>query len=66
MHAIVKIHMEGNPIRPIVSFISSPSYNLAQFISKVLTPSINKSPEKLINSFDAKIKLKNIIIVFAK
>ena len=61
-YALVKIHKEGNPIRPIVSFISSPSYNLAQFISKLLTPSTNKSPHKLKNSFDAKSKLKNVII----
>jgi len=25
-YALIKIHKQGNPIRPIVSFINSPSY----------------------------------------
>ena len=61
-YALVKIHKLGNPIRPIVSFIGSPSYNIAQFLSKLLTPSTNSSPHKLKNSHDAKDKLKNFVI----
>ena len=61
-YALVKIHKVGNPIRPIVSFINSPSYNIAKFLSNLLTPSTNKSPHKLKNSLDAKNKLKNFIV----
>ena len=61
-YALIKIHKINNPIRPIVSFINSPSYNIAKFLSNLLTPSTNKSNHKLKNSLDAKLKLKNQII----
>ena len=61
-YALIKIHKIGNPIRPIVSFIGSPSYKIAKFISKLLTPFTNKSPIKLQNSVDIKQKLQNVII----
>ena len=32
----VKLHINGLPIRPIVSFINSPSYRVAKEVSKLL------------------------------
>ena len=61
-YALIKTHKLGNPIRPIVSFIGSPSYNIAKFLSNLLTPSTNKSVHKLKNSFSAKEKLRLISI----
>ena len=61
-YAHIKIHKIGNSIRPIVSFIGSPSYNIAKYLSKLLTPSTNKSPHKLINSSDIKTKLRDFIV----
>ena len=61
-YALIKIHKIGVPIRPIVSFIDSPSYNVAKFLSKLLTPSTNKSQRKLKNSYDVKERLANQII----
>ena len=61
-YALIKTHKPGNPIRPIVSFIESPSYNLAKFISNLLMPFTNNSPHKLKNSMDLKEKLQNTVV----
>ena len=61
-YALIKTHKTGHPIRPIVSFIDSPSYNVAKFISKLLTPFTDKSTHKLQNGYDLKHKLKEIKI----
>ena len=37
-YGLIQIHKESNPIRPITSFCGSPTYNTAQFLSKILTP----------------------------
>jgi hypothetical protein len=61
-YALIKIHKEGYPIRPIVSFIETPTYNTASFISKLLMPLTEKSGVKLKNSCHAKELLKLQII----
>lgn len=61
-YGLIKIHKPNNPIRPIVSFIDSPTYNLAKFLSKLLMPSTEKSHKKLKNSFETKEFLKAQII----
>ena len=37
-YGLPKIHKNGNPLRPIVSFISSPTYNLSKYVAKILKP----------------------------
>ena len=61
-YVLIKTHKTGYPIRPIVSFLESPSYNIAKFISKLLTPFTENSAHKLKNGYDLKNKLKNIVI----
>ena len=61
-YCLVKIHKIGYPIRPIVSFIASPTYNIAKLISKLLMPSTDKAPQKLKNTYEAKEKLSSFII----
>ena len=61
-YALIKTHKPGQPIRPIVSFSGSPSYNLAQFVSKILTPLSNVSEYKLKNTVAAKEALQGLII----
>ena len=34
----VKIHKQGNPLRPIISQIPTPTYNLAKRINKIIAP----------------------------
>ena len=46
----------------IVSFIASPTYNIAKLISKLLMPSTDKAPQKLKNTYEAKEKLSSFII----
>ena len=58
-YGLIKTHKENFPIRPIVSFVNSPSYNLAQHLSKVLTPITNLADQKLKNTYEAKEKLSN-------
>ena len=60
--ALIKIHKHNNPIRPIVSFIDSPTYFAAQFLNKIMSPLTDESPHKLKNSTEAKDKLKDMII----
>ena len=61
-YALIKTHKPGYPIRPIVSFINSPSYNIAKFISDLLTPSTDASDHKLKNSIAIKEKLKSFCV----
>ena len=61
-YATIKIHKEGYPIRPIVSFIDSPTYQLAKFLSKLLTPTSNKAEQKLKNTNDVINCLQNFIV----
>lgn len=37
LYGLPKIHKEGHPLRPIVSQIDSPTYKLAQHLSKILS-----------------------------
>ena len=41
-YGLPKIHKTGTPLRPIVSFISSPTYALSKFLSKILSPLVEK------------------------
>jgi hypothetical protein len=50
-YATIKTHKVDNPIRPIVSFIDSPTYKLAKFLSDLLMPCTNIAPQKLKNSY---------------
>ena len=59
-YALIKTHKPGFPIRPIVSFIDSPTYRLAQFLSKILIPITDLSDKKLKNSLHAKEILQDI------
>ena len=36
LYGSVKVHKVGNPIRPIVSTINSPTYNLAKYLDKII------------------------------
>src|SRR5690606_9946505 len=38
-YGLPKVHKNSVPLRPIVSFINSPTYNLSKFVSKLLSKS---------------------------
>ena len=51
-YGTIKIHKENCPIRPIISFIDTPTYEMAKFVSKILTPTTKLADQKLNNSSD--------------
>ena len=61
-YGLPKIHKPNNPLRPIVSFCGSPTYNLASFYSKMLSNNITPPSSRIKNSFDFIHKIKNITI----
>lgn len=61
LYGLIKLHKINHPIRPVVSFISSPVATLAQKLNKILINNINFSPKfTLKNSYDLIEKTKNI------
>ena len=50
MYGLPKVHKEGTPMRPIVSAISSPSYNLAKELMRILTPLAGNTLHSVKNS----------------
>ena len=38
LYGLVKVHKQGNPLRPIISAIGMFNYNVAKFLVPVLTP----------------------------
>ena len=61
-YALIKTHKINYPIRPIVSFCDSPTYKLAQFLTKLLNPITNLGEVKLNNTKAAKSFLESVII----
>ena len=43
VYGLPKVHKPGFPLRPIVSFFSSPSYKLSKYLSKLLSPLVGNS-----------------------
>ena len=40
IYGLVKVHKQGNPVRPVVSMIGAPEYQLAKFIDSIIKPYI--------------------------
>ncbi|XP_076049262.1 uncharacterized protein LOC143029935 [Oratosquilla oratoria] len=60
MYGLPKIHKEGVPLRPIIAFRGSPTYNLAKALAKRLRPLVEKSERMLKNSTDFVDRLRGI------
>ena len=50
IYGLPKVHKEGTPMRPIVSAIGSPSYNLAKELARILTPLAGNTLHSVKNS----------------
>jgi hypothetical protein len=50
LYGLPKIHKEGVPLRPIVSNIGAPTYQLAKFLAGVLSPLVGHSIHHVKNS----------------
>jgi hypothetical protein len=61
LYSLVKNHKDGNPVRPIVSFVNSPTYELARYLASILSHlSTNKYNVK--DSFEFHRKISNVHI----
>ena len=52
IYGLPKVHKPDVPLRPIVSFYTSPTYQLSRHLSTLLTPLVGKSPSHIRNSSD--------------
>ncbi len=51
-YGLPKIHKPGIPLRPIVSFINSPTYQLSKHLVKIISPLVGKTDSHVKNSKD--------------
>ena len=49
-YGLPKIHKPDNPLRPIVSAIDSPTYNLAKFVTSIISPLMGNNSSHVRNS----------------
>jgi hypothetical protein len=54
-----KIHKENRPLRPIVSSVNSPTYNLSKYLSNILNKIIGQTQYHIINSKNFKYYIKS-------
>ena len=55
LYGLPKLHKPQTPMRPIVSFCGSPTYQLSKHLAKTLKPLTDVSDHKLANSIEMKI-----------
>jgi len=60
LYGLPKIHKANIPLRPIVSAINSPTYDLSRFLAKELQCLIGKTKTHIINSTDFIQKIQKI------
>ena len=59
LYSLVKNHKDGNPVRPIVSFLNSPTYGLARHLATILTR-LSTYKYNVKDSFDFHDKISNV------
>ena len=52
LYGLPKLHKPGFPMRPIVSFCGSPTYQLSKYLTTILQPLTDKSRRKLQSTED--------------
>ena len=60
LYALPKVHKKDFPMRPIVSFINLPLYNLSKYLSKLLSPLVGKTKFTVKNSYQFADLLKDV------
>lgn len=61
LYSLVKNHKDDNPVRPIVSFVNSPTYELSKFLTDIISP-IQTNKYDVKDSFDFFEKITKIIL----
>ncbi len=62
-YGLPKIHKLGIPLRPIISSISSVSYNLARFLADIIGPLAGQSEHSIKNSREFVQKVRFVIVL---
>lgn len=62
IYGLPKIHKPSCRLRPIVSYIGSPLYNLSKFKCNILNNIIGKTGRTVKNSYEFKSKIENTIL----
>ncbi|XP_071439457.1 uncharacterized protein [Hetaerina americana] len=60
LYGLPKIHKEGAPLRPIVSSIGAPTYNLAKHLTGILAPFVGSCEHHIKNSAEFVKTLRDI------
>ena len=60
-YGLPKIHKVNVPLRPIVSFVNSPTYNISKFLSKIIKP-LMTNRFSVTNSIDFIDRIKDVVI----
>ena len=60
LYGLPKVHKKDFPMRPIISFINSPLYNLSKYLSKLLSPLVGKTKFTVKNSYQFVDLLKDV------
>ena len=50
LYGLPKVHKPEVPLRPIVSFLHSPTYQLSKHLATILSPLVGNSPEPSLSS----------------
>lgn len=50
IYGLVKIHKDNLPVRPIVSMVNSPTYNLSKHIANIISPLVGRTERTVKNS----------------
>ena len=50
LYGLPKIHKPDVPLRPIVAFVHSPSYQLSKYLAQILSPLVGNSDSHVVNS----------------
>ena len=62
LYGLPKVHKTGVPLRPIVSFVNSPTYHLSKYLSRVLSPLVGHSQSAVRNSKDFVDSVKSLVV----
>ncbi|XP_055715097.1 uncharacterized protein LOC129809288, partial [Phlebotomus papatasi] len=62
IYGLPKIHKQGTPLRPIVSCIMAPTYEISKFISNILKPVTNRGGYSVKDSFEFVERVRTITV----
>ncbi|XP_044760294.1 uncharacterized protein LOC123317749 [Coccinella septempunctata] len=62
LYGLCKIHKQGFPLRPIVSFVGSPGYNISKFVSNILSNLNPMFTYSIKNSTELLDRIGNIVV----